>query len=106
MNCLQNPGQTTVSSSIGFLSSALSSLRLVMEAVISTEPWRRDPDLVALSWRKDREYTQSSHQLCIGIMATDGIVTPHPPILRGIRLVKEAIERAGHKVGSITIYLY
>ncbi len=103
MNHLKNPGQTTVSSSIGFLSSALPSLKLIMKAVLSTEPWNRDPELVPLPWRTETEYKKSSGQLCFGIMPTNGIVTPHPPILRGMKLVKEAIEKAGHKVCRITI---
>ncbi|KAF2489815.1 amidase [Lophium mytilinum] len=92
-----NPGQTNIPSSIGLMGITLPSLRLLMTAILSTQPWLRDPDVVPLPWRGDHEYVKASRPLCFGIMATDGVVMPHPPILRGMRLVKEAIEKAGHK---------
>ena len=36
--------------------------------------------------------------LKLGIFWTDGIVDPHPPIRRGLEMLVQAAERAGHKV--------
>jgi amidase len=38
--------------------------------------------------------------LKIGVLWTDGIVGPQPPILRGLRMVVNALQKAGHKASS------
>ncbi|OCL12926.1 general amidase [Glonium stellatum] len=95
-----NPGQTMVPSAIGFMATALSSLKLIMESILSTEPWLRDPEVVPIPWRKEHELTVPHPKLCFAIIDTDNIVTPHPPVARGMKLVRKAIERAGHEVVS------
>lgn len=40
----------------------------------------------------------SASPLKLGILWTDGIVRPHPPIYRGLKMVAEAVKQAGHKV--------
>ena len=37
-------------------------------------------------------------QLTIGVMMSDGIVDPHPPVLRSLNETVMALEAAGHKV--------
>jgi|SRR5579862_3681523 len=106
---LQNPGQTTYSSSVGFLSTSLDALKLVMTSILSTQPWLRDPEVVSIPWRQeivDSTLERASPDgtannqppLKIGVYWTDGVVGPHPPILRGLHTVCNAIEKAGHKV--------
>lgn len=41
--------------------------------------------------------------LKLGIYWTDNVVTPHPPISRGLKLVVDAVKNAGHEVGGIKI---
>ncbi|KAI9779264.1 MAG: hypothetical protein M1839_007516 [Geoglossum umbratile] len=104
-----NPGQNTYPSSIGFLSTSVDALKLVMASILSTQPWLRDPEVVSIPWRQetvDSTLERASPDgtandqppLKIGVYWTDGVVGPHPPILRGLRTVCNAIEKAGHKV--------
>ncbi|KAI9769988.1 MAG: hypothetical protein M1840_003699 [Geoglossum simile] len=104
-----NPGQNTYPSSVGFLSTSVDTLKLVMASVLSTQPWLRDPEVVSIPWRQemvDSTLERASPDgtandqppLKIGVYWTDGVVGPHPPILRGLRTVCNAIEEAGHKV--------
>jgi amidase len=73
----------------------------MMTSLVSTEPWLYDPDLIKIPWRQAEEYDQNeTQQLCFGVMPTDGKVTPHPPIQRGIKMVTEAVKAAGHKVSK------
>lgn len=77
-----------------------------MSALISADPWRHDPAVVEIPWRSAQlgsagEGTPTSGKLCLAILEFDGLVTPHPPIMRGIRIVRDALERAGHSVSSI-----
>ena len=64
---------------------------------MSAEPWLHDPELMPLPYRSELECSPETN-LALGIFESDGIVTPHPPIVRAIREVKEALEAAGHKV--------
>lgn len=48
-----NPGQNTYRSTVGFLSTSLAGLELVLRSVLSTEPWLRDPAVVPIPFRQD-----------------------------------------------------
>ena len=87
-----------VPSAIGFMATALSSLKLIMESILSTEQWLRDPEVVPIPWRKEHELAIPYPKLCFAIVETDNIVTPHPPVARAMKIIRKAIERAGHKV--------
>ncbi|KAF2757566.1 general amidase [Pseudovirgaria hyperparasitica] len=90
------PGQTLVPSAIGFLSTTLPALELIMKSVLSTQPWLRDPDVVEIPWRDG--LSPCRPKLCFAVLRNDGMVTPHPPIARGIDIVVEAVKKAGHEV--------
>ncbi|EFR01957.1 acetamidase [Nannizzia gypsea CBS 118893] len=105
-----NPGQTTYSSSIGILSTSPDSIQLMMKSMLSTQPWLRDPAVFSVPWRDDiaketlaRAAPNGSAKsdkkaLKFGILYTDDIVTPHPPVARGLHVIEDAIKKAGHKV--------
>ncbi len=95
----QGSGQQAISTTIGILGHSVETLRLVLSSIVSTEPWLRDPYAVSLPWRLDKEgQVQQTQSLNIGFLEHDGIVRPHPPIARALRMVKEALENKGHKV--------
>lgn len=41
-------------------------------------------------------------RLCFAMMWDNEVVRPHPPLRRAMRMVKEALERAGHIGGCIS----
>ena len=95
-------GQNTVYSSIGPLSSSVGSLRLLMTSVLSQEPWLQDPTCHELPWRPNVE-AETAQQLaagegCFGMFAEERGVTPHPPMRRGLDIVRRTLEGLGHKV--------
>jgi amidase len=103
---LQNPGQTTYGSSIGVMATSLDGIKLVLESVLSTKPWIRDPTVAVVPWRQgivDETLARATPNgsankpLKMGILWTDKIVAPHPPILRGLRITQKALLSAGHK---------
>ncbi len=75
-----------------------------MESVVQTQPWKRDPPTVPKPW-SDEEYRLINHgggkKLCFGIMWDDGVIVPHPPIIRGLEIVKQALLKAGHSGDSL-----
>lgn len=56
------------------------------------EPWKYDANIIPLPWRQYP--VPEAEKLSIGIMFDDGIVAPHPPILRGLNHVKNVLENA------------
>ncbi|KAH7883625.1 general amidase [Phlebopus sp. FC_14] len=99
MNSLE--GQDSVLSVLGPLTSSIGGLKAFMEAVIKAKPWLKDPLAVRKSW-DENEYKLADHgygkNLCFAIMWDDGVCIPHPPIKRGLEIVKSALAKAGHKV--------
>jgi amidase len=72
----------------------------MFQSLLLTKPWLRDPDVINVPWKSDKEYhrgrKQKGNRLPFGLMETDGMVSPHPPIARALRMVAEALKAEGH----------
>ncbi|KAI0472365.1 amidase signature domain-containing protein [Xylaria cf. heliscus] len=104
-----NPGENTYRSTVGILSTSLGGLNLLLQADLSCKPWLKDPAIVPIPFRDDvvKVYESRANPdgtangavpLKLGVLWTDGVVQPHPPITRGLNMVVEAIRSAGHKI--------
>ncbi|QSZ32369.1 hypothetical protein DSL72_001943 [Monilinia vaccinii-corymbosi] len=91
-----NLGQTLIPSSVGFLSRSLEGLELVMNSLLSTSPWLRDPAVVPIPWRQEARLG-ARKKLRVGIFWWDGMVQPHPPVERALEMVVAALKHAGHE---------
>ncbi|KAF2117414.1 amidase signature domain-containing protein [Lophiotrema nucula] len=102
-------GQNTVLSVVGPLATSVSSLRLVMKALLAQKPWLHDPFVHELPWRHEQEKeileltgaigdASKVGRLSFGVFKTDGIVTPHPPVRRAVDIVVKALQDLGHEV--------
>ncbi|KAK4951202.1 hypothetical protein LTR10_010175 [Elasticomyces elasticus] len=74
---------------IGPLSTSLEGVKVFMKTLIDQQPWLYEPSLVNMPWKEAPSATllrksDGKRKLRIGILADDGVVKPHPPILRGI----------------------
>lgn len=66
-----------------------------MKTYFATKPWISDGDaVVPFPWRE----VELPKQPKIAIMWDDGVVKPHPPVLRALKEVAEACKAAGMKV--------
>lgn len=84
----------------GPLCRSIDGLEVFVKGVLELEPWGMDASCIRMPWN-EAEYTQSlglNRKLCLAFIPNDGIVTPHPPIQRGMRETKAALEAAGHHV--------
>ncbi|KAK7064026.1 amidase domain-containing protein [Favolaschia claudopus] len=94
-------GEDTILAVLGPLSNSLDGLKTFYKAVLSKEPWQRDPMVIRKRWNED-EYRLADHgkgeKLCFAIMWDNGVVMPHPPIQRGLEMTKKALLAAGHEV--------
>ncbi|KAG6827461.1 hypothetical protein H0H92_011700 [Tricholoma furcatifolium] len=94
-------GQDSLPSVLGPLANSIEGLKLFFRSVLSTCPWLRDPLALRLGWDEEA-YRLVEHgggkNLCFAILWNDAVSVPHPPIIRGLEMAKEALLSAGHKV--------
>ncbi|KAI0730357.1 general amidase [Fomitopsis betulina] len=94
-------GQDCVRAAAGPMAGTVNGLATFMKAVLYTEPWCKDPSVFPMPWN-DGLYALKEHgggkQLCFAIIWDDGLVKPHPPLLRALHMTKDALIAAGHKV--------
>lgn len=63
--------------------------------VLAAEPWLYEPSLVEMQWKETPIVPKS---LKIGVMWHDGLVQPHPPIMRCLRETVASLEKDGHTI--------
>lgn len=102
-------GQNSILSVVGPLATSVPSLRLVIKALLAQQPWLHDPLVHELPWRYEQERevleltggigdASKVGKLCFGVMRTDGIVNPVPPVRRAVDIVVNALQKLGHEV--------
>ncbi|KAF8425288.1 amidase signature domain-containing protein [Tirmania nivea] len=93
-------GQETVHSVCGPIAHSIEDLKLFITSVLQQEPWRYDSKVIPLPWRHEEEgviqFKISSGELTLGFFNCDGVVLPHPPILRGVDMVVSTLRENGH----------
>lgn len=92
-------GQETVHSVVGPITHSVSDMRLFVKSVLAEEPWKYDSKVAFMPWRQDQEdAVKAKKHLTLGFFNCDGVVMPHPPILRGVEQVVSTLKENGHKV--------
>ncbi|KAE8356021.1 Acetamidase [Aspergillus coremiiformis] len=95
-------GQETVHSVVGPMAHSAADVRLFLRSVLKQEPWQYDSKVIPLPWRDSEEniiQTKiTAKDLNLAFYDFDGVVRPHPPILRGVEVVRSALEKSGHSV--------
>lgn len=87
-------GSGYINAVTGPLSTSLEGVKLFMKTVLAFKPWLLDPALIPLPWR-DEEFNFSANgrrKLKVGVMWSDGIVKPHPPIQRALQEVVDGLK--------------
>jgi Asp-tRNA(Asn)/Glu-tRNA(Gln) amidotransferase A subunit family amidase len=98
----QLPGASKVGipASAGPLAHSMRDIELFFSAVSEQQPWTMDPDVVPSPWSS---ITSTSRKLRIGIVRRDGVIDPHPPILRILDEVKANMSKTGIEIVEMDI---
>jgi len=64
-------------------------MQLFLDAVLEANPASRDPDVLPVPLKVP---DLSQKKLRVGIMMHDGVVMPHPPMIRALNLAKKKLE--------------
>lgn len=67
-----------------------------MKSAISLKPWNFDSNVIPLPWREVS--VPDPLKLKIAVWFDDGIVRPHPPIIRGLKYIEKKLKDAGINV--------
>ncbi|KAI2619156.1 amidase [Hypoxylon sp. NC1633] len=76
-------GAESIIGALGPMSTSIEGLKLFTKTIIDRRPWLKEPSLVALDWRDPEQYFPD-RKVRVGIIYNDGVVRPHPPILRAM----------------------
>jgi amidase len=87
-------GRETIGGCPGPMAVDRDALEIFMKVALSAKPWRIDPALTAKEWTP---YAFTARPK-IAIQWWDGVVKPHPPMLRALREVAESCRQAGMEV--------
>ncbi|CAN3362185.1 hypothetical protein DICA2_E01530 [Diutina catenulata] len=82
-------GSQSILSVTGPITRSLKMADLFMKSIIGAKPWLRDPALAPIEWKAPGQ----KKKFRVGFVEWDGNVMPHPPILRGIREVREKLSQ-------------
>ena len=78
---------------IGPLSTTLEGIKLFMNTVIAAKPWLVESSLIPFPWRDQETYLGKGpgKKLKVGVIWDDGVVKPHPPIIRALKEVVDKL---------------
>jgi amidase len=99
-------GQNSVLSVVGPLGTSAGAVKLLVKSFLSQKPWLYDPLVVDMPWRsaEEKEITSvikassGKGKLAFGVMRSDGIASPNPPVNRAVQMTVDALKQAGHTI--------
>lgn len=94
-------GSRTIAGAIGPMCHSVRDIELLCKVVTDAQPWLEDIGVVPLQWQPRPPIPA---KLTIGILSFDGVVMPHPPVLRGLDEVVQKLRAAGHEVIDFAPY--
>ncbi|KAI1614495.1 amidase [Exophiala viscosa] len=83
-------GSEQIVAVVGPMSASFEGCHVFMKTLIDQKPWLTDPALLPMPWTyppKESYLTKpdGEKKLKIGIIWSDGVVKPHPPVIRAIQ---------------------
>ncbi|USW48230.1 Putative amidase signature domain-containing protein [Septoria linicola] len=94
-------GEEQIVPVVGPMSTSLAGVKVFMKAIIDQQPWLYQPSLIPLPWKEPasqstgtllRRGDDDRRKLRIGVLADDGTVRPHSPILRGMETLVDKLQ--------------
>lgn len=95
------PGARGIAPAIGPMCHSVRDMDLICKTATDAGPWNLDPLVISMPWKHQPEI---SGNVVIGLLKFDGVVMPHPPILRGLEEAAAKLRKAGHEVITFTPY--
>lgn len=92
-------GMDNIVGALGPLARSARDLALFHRVLLGAESWLLEYAVLHMPWRDDIvKGLGVPEKLTIAVLADDGVVRPHPPLLRALENYKKALVAAGHEV--------
>lgn len=92
-------GMDNVVGAVGPMAHSARDIELFCRVMSQYESWVVEHQVIEIPWRSEiAEGKTLPKKLCYAILWDDGVVKPHPPLVKAMRRVKKALEAAGHEV--------
>ncbi|KAJ7737081.1 amidase signature domain-containing protein [Mycena metata] len=90
---LPMPGADSIVATFGPICRSLRDVDLWFSAVLASQPWLHEYDLVPIPWRitTPSHWSGSDGRIRVGVMWHDGTVLPQPPIQRALKTLVSAL---------------
>jgi amidase len=94
-----------IAASAGPLAHSMRDISLFFTTVSDQQPWKLDPDVLPSPWNSLSSIATSSkgRKLRIGVVKRDGVMEPHPPIIRILTEVAEKMKGNGVDVVDMDV---
>ena len=90
------PGNLSIKVSCGPNCHSMNDLKMMAKIILNHETIPFEPTAVFAPWRGDVKF-ETGKKFAIGMLLTDGVVDPHPPIKRALLETAEKLRNAGHE---------
>ncbi|KAF2757193.1 acetamidase [Pseudovirgaria hyperparasitica] len=90
-----------MAASAGPLAVSFRDCELFLHTVVDLEPWLVDSDVIPGPWSS--LIPLSSPKITVGLIMTDGLITPHPPVTRTLREAASALTTSGIHVVELDV---
>lgn len=92
-------GMDNIVGVVGPLATSARDLELFCRTMLQYEAWLIEHAVLEIPWRAEVvEGKTLPKRLSFAILWDDGVVKPHPPLVREMQRVKKALLAAGHEV--------
>ncbi|KAI9789856.1 MAG: hypothetical protein M1835_001407 [Candelina submexicana] len=104
----RKPGMETLalSASAGPLARSLRDVELFMKVVAEGRPWERDPNIIPWRWQDLNHGFRSELKPLIGVVRTDGLIEPLPPVKKVLKEVVQALEAQGVETVELDVPMF
>ncbi|TGO40575.1 hypothetical protein BHYA_0035g00490 [Botrytis hyacinthi] len=102
-------GMESVIGVVGPIATCLADVELFCKTLLDAQPWRGEVGLLPIPWGCREGVAaekEENRKLKIGIIYTDGVHTPHPPITRVLHSTESTLKEAGHEIVPFPTHLH
>ncbi|KAF5097921.1 hypothetical protein D0Z00_002218 [Geotrichum galactomycetum] len=94
-------GSESILGTIGPMGRTLAIVELVTKVILDARPWKARPELIAKPWAPEAVLA-GKKTVRVGVLHSDGVVNPQPPVARALKEVEAKLKAAG-VVGDIEL---
>lgn len=90
------PAELNVLCSTGPMARSLRDVELYMKVMVDSKQYLHDPRIIPIPWT-GLQTPRSNEPIKIGLMMTDGVITPQPPVLQALEWAKSCLLKSSDK---------